>query len=208
MTELERAASRTTKRSSDRPTLVVAALALAAVVGLSMVVGFVGAPHWETFSWEIASIFGTALGTTLLAAATGWLAWSTRSEARATQELAALTRRQQTASERPVVLREILGWSGTPDNGLVSINLRNVGLGPALRVRVSATYTGHPGWPHTSSRHGPGHEPNTVHRVDLHATFPEQPPGGVTSYAFEIAGSYLDRSMLNTYEIITSWPED
>ena len=55
--------------------------------------------------WPI-SIFGTALGTTLLAGATGWLAWSTRSEVRATQQLAELTRRQQAASDRPVAERQ------------------------------------------------------------------------------------------------------
>jgi hypothetical protein len=90
----ERAGDRApARRSPDRPALYVVAALAAAVVALSAIVGFVGAPHDERFSWELASIFGTALGTTLLAAATGWLAWSTRSEVRATQDLAELTRR-------------------------------------------------------------------------------------------------------------------
>jgi hypothetical protein len=55
-------------------------LALAAVVGLSVLVGYVGAPRHERFDWTLASVFGTALGTTLLALATGGLAWSTRSK--------------------------------------------------------------------------------------------------------------------------------
>ena len=38
----------------------------------------------EGFNWELASIFGTAVGTFLLALATGALAYSTRSEVRAT----------------------------------------------------------------------------------------------------------------------------
>jgi hypothetical protein len=136
-----------TPRGSDRPALVVAALALAAVVVFSTIVGFVGAPHGERFSWELASIFGTALGTTLLAASTGWLAWSTRSEVRATQDLAELTRRQQAASERPVVLlKRNASWSGSLPNGVVSCELHNVGLAPALRVNVSANYTGHLDW--------------------------------------------------------------
>jgi hypothetical protein len=93
-----------------------------------------------------ASIFGTAVGTTLLALATSGLAWSTRSEVRATQDLAELTRRQQLASERPVILLRTTSWSGTPDNGALAINLMNVGLGPALRLRLRATYIGHPDW--------------------------------------------------------------
>ena len=61
------------------------------LVGLTvaafLLVGDLASRH-EEFNWELASIFGTAVGTTLLALATGWLAYSTRSEVRATQKLA------------------------------------------------------------------------------------------------------------------------
>ncbi len=74
MTETKQRASDATptRRGSDRPARVVAALALtlAVVVGASTYVGFVGS-HEEDFGWELAAIFGTALGTTLLAVATG-----------------------------------------------------------------------------------------------------------------------------------------
>jgi hypothetical protein len=99
------------------------------VVILSWLVGRAGAPNGVRFDWQLASVFGTALGTTLLAAATGWLAWSTRSEVRATQDLAELTRRQQAAGERPVVIQGPTGFSGSPDSGYVGITLRNAGLG-------------------------------------------------------------------------------
>jgi hypothetical protein len=200
-----------TGRASDKPALIVACVALVAVFAASALVGWIGAPHDKTFSWELASIFGTALGTTLLAAATGWLAWSTRSEVRATQDLAELTRRQQAASERPLLLARVLGWSGVPENGSLAFELHNVGLGPALRIRVRARYTGHPGAkayiePTTIS----AIEPSSTVRVDLHAVFPEPGdiPGGVVSAAFDVGGTYVDRSMENEDEIIARWPED
>jgi hypothetical protein len=58
------------------------------------------------FDWELASVFGTALGTTLLALATGALAFTTSGDVRATWELARLTREQQERNEQPVVLVE------------------------------------------------------------------------------------------------------
>jgi hypothetical protein len=200
----------TTRRASDGRALVVALVALVVVFAASALVGFVGAPHGERFSWELASVFGTALGTTLLAAATGWLAWSTRSEVRATQDLAELTRAQQVASERPVVIAERSSFSGSPGSGLVEVTLRNAGLGPALRVRVSAKYTGHEDWqPSIWQEIVPVIEPGSHEGVRLQTSFPEpHQPGGVRDDAFTISGDYLDRSRENEYPIITSWPED
>jgi hypothetical protein len=194
-------------RGSDRPALLVAAVALVAVVVLSAVVGFIGAPHWEDFSWEIASIFGTALGTTLLAAATGWLAWSTRSEVRATQDLAELTRRQQTASERPVILlQNEPGWSGSGGSGVLNVDLKNVGVAPALYVEVEARYDADDLTPSIGSVSVPFIEAGSGQRVDVPVSFPDR-PGGIGG-SFQVEGTYRDRSMLNIYEIITSPPVD
>jgi hypothetical protein len=77
---------------------VAAALAigLSLVAGLSYLVGrFAGRVGVEGFAWELASMFGTALGTTLLAAVTGALAYTTRGDVRARWELARLTSRDQ-----------------------------------------------------------------------------------------------------------------
>jgi hypothetical protein len=119
----------------------------AAVVGFSVLVGFVGAPKHERFGWELASIFGTALGTTLLALATGALAWSTRSEVRATQQLAKLTKHDQDLREMPL-------WSyiprdsrahGTPAQSQSRCGTRGLGqhfvlrLGQPMKIRITPT---------------------------------------------------------------------
>jgi hypothetical protein len=84
-------------RPSLRRVAVWSSVALAAVIGLSVAVGFAGEEHG--FGWELAAVFGTALGTTLLAVATGLLALLTARDVSAAQELAQLTRdeAQQTA---------------------------------------------------------------------------------------------------------------
>ena len=72
--------------------------ALAAVIALSWLVGTIGGEH--AFDWELAAVFGTALGTTLLAITTGALAVLTAREVSATKELASLTRDDQLARAR------------------------------------------------------------------------------------------------------------
>ena len=199
------------RRPSDRPALLHAALALLLVVGLSALVGRIGTD--DGFSWELASVFGTAAGTTLLALATYWLAYSTRSEVRATQDLAQLTRQEQAGRERPVVLQENAVWNielgSVPPKGHVNITLFNVGLGPALRVRVSATYVGHTDWhPTIESKTVPAIAPNEHEFVQLWTEFPVPvPEEGVVANGFRISGNYLDRSRTDEYTIITSWDE-
>jgi hypothetical protein len=69
--------------------IVSFAAAFVAVVAASWVVGMVGAE--AGFDWELAAIFGTALGTTLLAVTTGGLAYLTGRDVSATKDLAELT---------------------------------------------------------------------------------------------------------------------
>jgi hypothetical protein len=114
------------------------------------------------------------------------------------------------ASERPVViLQGPASFSGSPGNGYVQVALRNAGLGPALRVRVSATYTGHEDWqPSIGEALFPVMPSSEGARLLLPTSFPEpNQPGRVRSDAFVISGDYLDRSMQNEYSIITSWPD-
>jgi hypothetical protein len=56
------------------------------------------------FDWELASLFGTAVGTVLLATATGLLALMTRAEVQASRQELALSRTAFQASTRPILL--------------------------------------------------------------------------------------------------------
>lgn len=166
----------------------------------------------EGFDWELASVFGTAVGTTLLALATGWLAYSTRSEVRATQQLAELTGEGQAASDRPLVL--LVGTSfNAPQQyeGVLEIVLRNTGLGPALRVRVKATYTGHSDWrPDTKeSVVVPFIEAGAEERTQVYVRGPQPgPTGGIRGDSFNVSGTYWDRTLRNEQPILIDWLED
>ena len=60
---------------------------------------FGGSTGTDSFDWTLASVFGTGLGTTLLALATFWLAESTRAEVRASTRLVELAESER--RERP-----------------------------------------------------------------------------------------------------------
>ena len=111
---------------------------LAVVVGLSWWVGWLG-PE-KHFEWDLASIFGTALGTTLLALATGALAFLTARDVSATQALAHLGRVEQEDRERPIVVVQSVNFSGSWNAGDIMVVLVNIGLGPALRVWLEGRY--------------------------------------------------------------------
>jgi hypothetical protein len=184
----------TRQRSSDRPALLFALVGLAAVIGLSILIGFVGSPK-TSFNWTLAAVWGTALGTTLLASATGWLAYSTRSEVRATQDLAELTREQQAATDRPYLLIDGIGFHGSPESGTLQAVLKNVGLGPALMIVLTGSYSGHADWqPRIDEAFVTAVRPGESIPVEMFVSFPEpHPPGGVHD-AFRIEGNYLDRA--------------
>lgn len=129
---------------------------------------------------------------------------------RATQELAELTRRQQAAGDCPVILLESgTGFGGSPEQGEVYVPLKNVGVGPALRVEVNVCYDD-PDWQPAIQRATVAFiEASSGQTVALPARFPEPPaPGGVINERFQVVGTYLDRTLQNEYPIITSWPED
>jgi hypothetical protein len=150
------------------------------------------------------------VGTTLLALATGWLAYSTRSEVRATQKLAELTQEGQAASELPLVLLVGTSFSGTERHaGAVEIVLRNTGLGPALRVRVKVTYTGHSDWrPDIAEQVVPVTEAGLESRPQLWLSGPPPgPTGGIRADRFNVSGTYWDRTLRNDYPILVDWLE-
>jgi hypothetical protein len=115
--------------------------ALLILSGASFAVGhFAARPGTGYLDWELASIFGTALGTTTLAVATGALAFTTSGEVGATRELARLTRQDQELRDRPVVVVSYTAASlkeGVPTFSLTCIN---IGLAPALEVPLLVEY--------------------------------------------------------------------
>ena len=130
-------------------------LLVVVVATLSTVVGF-AATGWEEFDWDVASIFGTALGTTALAGFTGALAFTTSGDVRATWDLAQVTREQQAAQERPVVVVTYVNYRG----GRAHAGLVNVGLGPALRLEFlfKHDFTAHYAWSGALAALRPGEE--------------------------------------------------
>jgi hypothetical protein len=77
---------------------------------------------------------------------------------------------------------------------------------------MSARYVGHQDWQPRIDQHAdiPAVSPDTGVSPEVFVSFPPpyDRPGGVRGDAFRVAGTYLDRSMQNAYEIITGWPED
>jgi|GEM_PF-2519285 hypothetical protein len=92
---------------SDRDVLIGVVVAGVFVFVISGLVGHFGAPSGSR--WELTSILGTALGTTLLAGATGFLAYSTRSDVRATVRLANISQAALDAQVQPVLVDVVLG---------------------------------------------------------------------------------------------------
>jgi hypothetical protein len=181
---------------SARTLLAWVAVALGGVVGLSVLVGYAGPK--PGFQWELASIFGTALGTTLLAAATGALAYSTK--------------RDRDERERPVVLQQAAvyeggGVQGGPQQGWLNVSLRNVGLGPALRVEVTADYDDEQHKPTIAPNPYivPAIAPSEAESFRMFVDFATTPPDGVRADGFPLRGTFTDRSQHGSYEIITEW---
>ena len=182
------------------------AVVLLGVIALSALVGLVGGE--EEFDWDLAAVFGTAVGTTLLALATGVLAFWTLQEVSATKELAALSRRDQQLRERPVVIQEDAALSFSGQQGHLLVKLMNVGLGPALRVQITANYIDPEYHAEIQRVTRPAIKPGESDRVQLYVRCPPPlPPSGVRRDGFRVSGTYLDRSRTDEYEIITSWAE-
>ncbi len=165
----------------------------------AVVIGFwtVGsyASREEGFDWELASIFGTALGTTGLALFTGWLAWTTSGDLR--------------SRERPVVVMESAIWHREPGDplrsGTLQVRMRNVGLGPALRLVVECTYNVPVGSFKTTPSILAALLPGEVMQSDLPFSFQEPPPGGIQEDQFPVHGTFVDRAQRTEYKVITEW---
>ena len=202
------------KSSRLRSVLIALLFVLLAglLFGASVLIGFKGPK--PGFQWELAAVAGTAIGTIALAAATGWLAYSTRSDVRATWELARLTARDQAERERPVVLLAGTAYLRDPrigERGRLDVNLRNVGLGPALRVEVAPTYEDKGTFAFNITPNPlvvPAISPGEMVTVAFAVSFTKTPTRGIRADGFPISGTYTDRSRRGGYSIITDWDSD
>jgi hypothetical protein len=190
-----------------RSIVIGAVLTLAIVLVLSWAVGH--AEHDEPFNWELAAIFGTALGTTLLAITTGGLAYLTGRDVSATQQLAQLQRDDQQARERPVVLLHSAAFqpsAADPHEGHISMQVFNAGLGPALRVRIEAQYKDPAYQPEMRPALWPAIMAGSRNDFAIQPIrFRDAPPGGIDPDGFSFEGSYSDRSASTTYPVIVEW---
>jgi len=112
---------------------------LAAFVGVTVggayLVGRFAAPGGEMFSWGEATGAGTAIGTVLLAMVTTALALETRLDVRLTAQLAAERHRRVLLEEHD---QRLIGFDPASGRGTLSVFVTNVGVGPALNVRIGA----------------------------------------------------------------------
>ena len=132
------------KRLSDLVVPIALVSGLVAAIALSITIGFVGAAKGQQFDWRLCAEIGTALGTLLLAMYTAFLATATRREVR-------VSLAEQQARDRPIVVatvtdfgRVTLGRNPGESVPTLRVWIRNVGLGPALNLRLSAERDGQP----------------------------------------------------------------
>src|SRR5689334_22994572 len=104
-----------------------------AVIGLSIGIGFAGAPHDERYDWALSAEVGTAFGTILLAVYTALLARTTSREVGVAVE-------EQRARERPIIVvtpqeltSAVLDTEVNKTVPTLMVEMINVGLGPALK---------------------------------------------------------------------------
>jgi hypothetical protein len=119
-----------------------------------------------------------------------------------------LTKQDQERRERPVVLQYDAAFDGSPNAGRVKVVLFNAGLGPALRVEVTARYSD-PDHPFEATYVHPAIPSEGTAEFSIPVRFNEHyPPGGVRGDGFVLSGNYRDRSQRNTNFLITDWARD
>lgn len=181
--------------------------AAASVLGF-VLVGYLTGPKSVRFEWELASVFGTAVGTTFLAVVTGILAWSTARDVAATERIAHDGELDRQDRIRPTVLIYPSAFSGWYS---LEVRARNIGLGPAIGLRIYASN------PNVDRSIGvgalaalPPESDWTIVNVPVDpipSTQPGQgPPSPPAEWArmedWKVSGDYLDRSQRNPYDAI------
>ena len=120
--------------------VVVALIAVALASSAIILVGFHANP--PPFDWSAAVDTGTAVGTTMLALSTVWLALEARNEREHTRRLVAIQERDEARKDEAwISVRSAFivykpGSSG-PNGAIVEVELVNAGHGPAINIAAS-----------------------------------------------------------------------
>jgi hypothetical protein len=187
-----------------RPTPGVRTLLLSsgvAVIGASVAIGFIGATKPMRFDWALMAGVGTALGTLLLALYTAWLATTTRQEVGMAIE-------EQRARDRPVVVATVRSVASTmldPQVGesvsILDLLLHNVGLGPALDLRLWARYPDRSEAAEAVIAVLPSGSPEFSYAMSL-GGLGEPPEGGFLVEQFVLGGDFYERNRTNRDDVI------
>jgi hypothetical protein len=175
-------------------------------IAVSVGVGFTAAHPPATFEWDVAAIVGTALGTLALAVSTGFLALSSRDDVQATKQLADLAREDQRVRSEPQIIlhhaRIVTGGQLGAERLFLSVEFKNVGLGPALDVRIHARQTARPITLDFDSFLWPVLAPGEATAISIPASFCEgisldiddaMVVDALNRHAFEVYGDCTDR---------------
>ena len=120
--------------------IIVALIAVALASSTIILIGFHANP--PAFDWSAAVDTGTAVGTTMLALSTVWLALEARNERNHTLRLVAIQERDEARKDEAwISVRSALivykpGSSG-PNGAIVEVELVNAGHGPAINISAS-----------------------------------------------------------------------
>lgn len=193
--------NKTVKVAKWWPALAIVGLMASSVIG-GLIAGAFGDHGEAGIDWELAGIIGTALGTTLLAGATGLLALTTWRDVSATQEMVSLTRFELEARDKPYVIPTVLHPVGDNSAPQLKVEFRNPGRGPAVRLTIRA------GWQDDETgkiKLGPGSEIEVVGKggmvsseILLPGPLPPVPP---PRSSFFVEGHYWDRDEIRKYEL-------
>jgi hypothetical protein len=177
-------------------------VALPIVLVPSSLIGYFAArPHTGGFDWELAAIFGTALGTTLLAAATAALAYATSGDLLVTRQLAEIGEQQLQVGIKPWLADAPFGqhtidrpfFDNTATVVDVRVPFRNVGVGLAL-IQVATMHWDAPA--------------EAVNPTNYGGTVPVRvlPPGEITAAAFRFPDHERPR-VARIFEVGRFWIE-
>jgi hypothetical protein len=180
--------------------LLVVTLGVGYVVGVASAPGstwFANITHRNEFEWTNASVTAAAVAAALLAGFTSALAWSTSSLARA--QYADLS-----ARHRPQVIVDRLSREAG-QGPAVTVHLRNVGVGPALDVKLTASYTGELELEAVETSAAiPVLEPGSDASQTFRWRFGEEAAASddVPASEFRCSGDFTDHAMLQRFDVV------